>query len=140
MAEPADRADQVVELPLLADEDVVRVRQAARSLAIEAKLSLVDQTKLVTATSELARNSLVHGGGGIATLELAREAGRVGVRASFRDEGPGIPDLDLALTEGYTTAGGLGLGLSGARRLVDHFSIETAVGEGTCVEIVKWAR
>ena len=108
------------------DADVVRVRQAARTLALSAKLSLVDQTKLVTAASELARNTLVYGGGGRATVEV--------------DEGPGIPDLDLALTDGWTSGSGMGLGLSGARRLVDEFEVSTDVGTGTTVSVVKWTR
>ncbi|MEV6602207.1 ATP-binding protein [Actinoplanes sp. NPDC051346] len=122
------------------DQDVVRVRQLVRTVAVAVKLSLVDQTKLVTAASELARNTLVYGGGG--TVEVARveNARRVGIRIVFADQGPGIPDLDLALTDGYTTGGGLGLGLSGARRLVDEFDIDTAVGQGTTISVTKWCR
>ena len=127
-------------LPITADADVVRVRQAVRQLAVAAKLSLVDQTKLVTAASELARNTLIYGGGGSAELESVVDGRRQGVRACFVDHGPGIADVDLALTDGYTSGSGLGLGLSGARRLVDAFSLRTVVGEGTNVEIVKWAR
>lgn len=130
----------VQELPISSDEDVVRVRQAVRALAVSAKLSLVDQTKLVTAASELARNTLTYGGGGAAMLELAVDGRRSGVRASFVDEGPGIPDVDLALTDGWTSGSGMGLGLSGARRLVDGFLLDTEPGKGTRVEIVKWAR
>jgi serine/threonine-protein kinase RsbT len=122
------------------DADVVLVRQAVRALAVKAALSLVDQTKLVTASSELARNTLVHGGGGAATLELLERAGRRGVRATFTDSGPGIPDLELALTDGWTSGTGMGLGLSGTRRLVDEFSLDTEVGTGTTVRVVKWAR
>ncbi|MBY9076605.1 anti-sigma regulatory factor [Nocardioides sp. WL0053] len=122
------------------DADVVRVRQAARTLALSAKLSLVDQTKLVTAASELARNTLVYGGGGRATVEVVRLGPRRGVRAVFVDEGPGIPDLDLALTDGWTSGSGMGLGLSGARRLVDEFEVSTDVGTGTTVSVVKWTR
>ncbi len=122
------------------DDDVVRVRQHVRSLAQQAKLSLVDQTKLVTATSELARNTLTYGGGGTAELETVTRGHRVGVRARFRDEGPGIPDVELALTDGWTSGGGLGLGLSGARRLVDEFDLVTEVGRGTTVTVVKWTR
>jgi serine/threonine-protein kinase RsbT len=122
------------------DPDVVRVRQAVRRVAVSAGLSLVDQTKLVTAASELARNTLIHGGGGQGTIEIVNDGRRAGVRILFADEGPGIPDVELALTEGYTTAGGLGLGLSGARRLVDDFTITTEMGKGTQVIIVKWAR
>jgi serine/threonine-protein kinase RsbT len=131
---------EVQELAIGADEDVVRVRQAARALAVTAKLSLVDQTKLVTAASELARNTLIYGGGGAAQLELVVDGRRSGVRVRFVDEGPGIADVDLALTDGWTTGSGLGLGLSGSRRLVDGFVLDTAPGKGTRVEIVKWAR
>ena len=131
---------EVQELAIGGDQDVVRVRQATRVLAVTAKLSLVDQTKLVTAASELARNTLIHGGGGAAQLELVVDGRRSGVRVCFVDEGPGIADVDLALTDGWTTGSGLGLGLSGARRLVDGFVLDTAPGKGTRVEIVKWAR
>jgi serine/threonine-protein kinase RsbT len=127
-------------LPIASDADVVRIRQAVRGLAVEVKLSLVDQTKLVTAASELARNTLVHGGGGRAEICRVTEGRRRGVRAVFSDEGPGIPDVDLALTDGWTSGSGLGLGLSGARRLVDAFTLHTEPGSGTRVEIVKWAR
>ncbi|ADL43885.1 ATP-binding protein [Micromonospora aurantiaca] len=122
------------------DEDVVRVRQLARTTAVAVRLSLVDQTKLVTAASELARNTLIYGGGGSAEVSTVSDGRRRGVRIVFADEGPGIPDLDLALTDGYTTGGGLGLGLSGARRLVDDFDIRTAVGEGTRITVTKWSR
>jgi len=127
-------------LPVRTDSDVVKVRQLVRTLAQQARLSLVDQTKLVTAASELARNTLVYGGGGEAEIELVTEAGRTGVRAVFADEGPGIADLDLALTDGWTSGSGLGLGLSGSRRLVQHFAIDTAPGRGTRVEIATWSR
>jgi serine/threonine-protein kinase RsbT len=127
-------------LEIKADEDVVRVRQATRRLAVGASLSLVDQTKLVTAASELARNTLVHGGGGDARLVVVRTGRRQGVRAVFSDEGAGISDLELALTDGYTTGGGLGLGLSGSRRLVDEFQLTSAPGAGTRVSITKWGR
>jgi serine/threonine-protein kinase RsbT len=120
--------------------DVVRVRQAVRALTLEAKLSIVDQTKLVTAASELARNTLIHGGGGSAVLELLEEGGRKGVRAAFIDTGPGIADLKLAMTDGYTSGGGLGLGLSGSRRLVDAFELDTTPGAGTRVTVTKWTR
>ncbi|NES15783.1 MULTISPECIES: ATP-binding protein [Micromonospora] len=122
------------------DEDVVRVRQLVRTTAVAAKLSLVDQTKLVTAASELARNTLIYGGGGAAEVTTIDDGLRRGIRIVFTDQGPGIPDLDLALTDGYTTGGGLGLGLSGARRLVDDFDIRTGVGEGTRVTVTKWSR
>lgn len=136
----AERGEPGIDLPIVSDQDVVRVRQAVRGLALEAKLSLVDQTKLVTATSELARNTLTYGGGGHARLELVHEDRRSGVRATFVDEGPGIADVALALTDGYTSGTGLGLGLSGARRLVDQFSLDSKVGIGTVVEILKWSR
>lgn len=103
-------------------------------------LSIVDQTKIVTAASELARNTLVHGGGGNAEIELVTEHGRTGLRACFIDAGPGIPDVDLALSGGYTTGKGLGLGLSGSRRLVDAFELDTNVGVGTRVTVIKWKR
>lgn len=128
------------EVPILGDDDVVRVRQLVRSFALLAKLSLVDQTKLVTATSELARNTLNYGGGGTAEVELVTSNRRLGVRASFLDKGPGIADVDLALTDGWTSGQGLGLGLSGARRLVDEFDLATEVGRGTTVTVTKWAR
>jgi serine/threonine-protein kinase RsbT len=122
------------------DQDVVRVRQLVRSVAVTAKLSLVDQTKLVTAASELARNTLVYGGGGTVEVSQVDNGRRRGIKIVFADQGPGIPDLDLALTDGYTSGGGLGLGLSGARRLVDEFDIDTKLGEGTSVTVTKWCR
>ncbi|MER7439964.1 ATP-binding protein [Micromonospora avicenniae] len=122
------------------DEDVVRVRQLVRTVAVAAKLSLVDQTKVVTAASELARNTLVYGGGGSVEVTSVDNGRRRGVRIVFADSGPGIADLDLALTDGYTTGGGLGLGLSGARRLVDEFDIDTGAGRGTRITVTKWAR
>ena len=129
------------ELPIGAGEDVVRVRQQVRAAAAEAGMSLVDQTKVVTAASELARNTLVHGGGGAARIERVTSAvGRAGVRVSFRDSGPGIADLDLALTDGWTSGSGLGLGLSGARRLVDEFDLTSQPGSGTSVVVTKWSR
>ena len=126
--------------PIGASDDVVRARQLARTLAVDCGLSLVDQTKLVTAASELARNTLSYGGGGTMDAELVERAGRRGVRLSFADKGPGIPDLDLALRDGWSSGSGMGLGLSGARRLVDEFELDTAVDEGTTVTVVKWAR
>ena len=127
-------------LTVASDQDVVRVRQLVRTFAVDVKLSLVDQTKLVTAASELARNTLVYGGGGSVEVERITNGRRNGIKIVFADEGPGIVDVDLALTDGYTTGGGLGLGLSGARRLVDEFEINTAVGQGTKISIVKWCR
>lgn len=133
-------AGVVEEIPIVTDSDVVRVRQAVRTLALRVKLSLVDQTKLVTATSELARNTLVYGQGGLARLELVEDGRRTGVKAVFHDDGPGIPDTDLALADGWSSGKGLGLGLSGARRLVDEFELATEVGRGTDVTVVKWSR
>jgi serine/threonine-protein kinase RsbT len=129
------------ELPIVSGDDVVRIRQRVRVAAAAAKLSLVDQTKLITAASELARNALIHGGGGLARVETATSpAGRPGIKVTFTDEGPGISDLDLALTDGWTTGDGLGLGLSGARRLVDEFELTSQPGEGTNVVVAKWSR
>ncbi|MFI5839527.1 ATP-binding protein [Catenuloplanes sp. NPDC051500] len=136
----AGAADAGETLAISADEDVVRVRQLTRTVAVKVKLSLVDQTKLVTAASELARNTLVYGGGGTAEVTIVDNGRRRGVRIVFSDQGPGIVDLGLALTDGYTTGGGMGLGLSGSRRLVDEFDIETAVGQGTRITVTKWAR
>ena len=127
-------------IEVISDQDVVRVRQLVRTLAVSVKLSLVDQTKLVTAASELARNTLVYGGGGTVEMDKVENARRSGIRIVFADHGPGIADVDLALTDGYTTGGGLGLGLSGARRLVDEFDIDTAVGQGTSITVTKWCR
>jgi serine/threonine-protein kinase RsbT len=127
-------------IEVASDQDVVRVRQLVRTVAVSVRLSLVDQTKLVTAASELARNTLVHGGGGAAEVSRVDNGRRQGIRIVFTDSGPGIADLDLALTDGYTTGNGLGLGLSGARRLVDEFEIDTAVGRGTSVTVTKWCR
>ena len=129
------------ELPIRSGDDVVRVRQQVRAAAAENGLSLVDQTKLVTAASELARNTLVHGGGGTARLEVVKSpSGRKGVKLHFTDEGPGIADIGLALTDGWTSGTGLGLGLSGARRLVDEFELSSQPGAGTTVMVVKWSR
>jgi serine/threonine-protein kinase RsbT len=133
-------SDLAAELPIRTGDDVVRVRQLVRQLAQGARLSLVDQTKLITAASELARNTLVYGGSGTATVQLVEEQGRRGVRAVFTDAGPGIPDLEKALTDGYTSGNGLGLGLGGAKRLVDEFDIVSEVGRGTTVSVVKWTR
>jgi serine/threonine-protein kinase RsbT len=117
------------------------VRQQVRTVAAENGFSLVDQTKLVTAASELARNTLVHGGGGTAQVEVVKSTtGRAGVKLHFTDEGPGIADIGLALTDGWTSGGGLGLGLSGSRRLVDEFELNSAPGTGTTVMVVKWSR
>src|SRR5262245_41705778 len=121
--------------PLATSEHIVIVRQAVRQRAVESGFSLVDQTKIVTAASELARNTLLHGGGGLATVERLQNGTRTGVRLTFEDKGPGIPDVALAMRDGYSTGGGLGLGLSGAKRLSNEFSIDTTPGEGTRVII-----
>jgi serine/threonine-protein kinase RsbT len=126
------------ELPLKNEHDIVLGRQAVRKLAQEQAFSLVDQTKLVTAASELARNALIYGGGGSLTWQLLQEGIRRGVRLTFRDDGPGIANLELALTDGWSSGSGMGLGLTGARRLVNEFDIQTAVGAGTRVTVTRW--
>jgi len=128
------------ELPIQSGDDVVRVRQQVRGTAAENGLSLVDQTKLVTAASELARNTLKYGGGGTVYLDALEDGFRKGVGLIFVDDGPGIADLELALRDGFTTGGGLGLGLGGSKRLVDEFDIDSRAGEGTAVSVVKWKR
>jgi serine/threonine-protein kinase RsbT len=125
-------------LPVQTEDDVVRVRQAVRAWAVELRFSLVDQTKIVTAASELARNTVVHGGGGSVELESVEERGRRGLRLTFSDHGPGIPDVEQALRDGYTTGVGLGLGLGGARRLCNEFEITSQPGEGTVVRVARW--
>ncbi|WSS24204.1 anti-sigma regulatory factor [Streptomyces sp. NBC_01190] len=130
----------VQEVPIGASGDVVKARQAVRVLAQQARLSLVDQTKLVTAASELARNTLTYGGGGSMRGSLVRRNVKEGVRVQFSDQGPGIPDLDLALTDGWSSGRGMGLGLSGAKRLVDEFDLDSEVGKGTVITVIKWAR
>jgi serine/threonine-protein kinase RsbT len=119
-------------------EDVVKVRQQTRVLALEAGLSLVDQTKIITAASELARNTLDYGGGGEVSIDLLRDGGRIGVKLVFEDRGPGIADIEQALKDGFTSGSGLGLGLGGARRLCNEFSIESKVGVGTKVAVTRW--
>lgn len=118
--------------------DVVLARQAVRAWSIEAGFSLVDQTKMVTAASELARNMLDYGGGGTVRLELLQEGIRRGLRLTFEDQGPGIPDVALALTDGYSSGKGMGMGLGGSRRLVNEFEIESRVGQGTRVTVARW--
>ena len=125
-------------VPLRSSDDVARARQVVRRVAVELGFGLVDQTRLVTATSELARNAVVHGGGGELRVEPLQGAGREGLALEFSDEGPGIADHDRALTDGWTSGGGLGLGLGGARRLVDEFELRSAPGEGTTVRVVRW--
>jgi serine/threonine-protein kinase RsbT len=125
-------------LPLETDEHMVIVRQAVRNLAIGLGFSLVDQTKVVTAASELARNTIQHGGGGSALLETINDGPRRGLRLTFEDHGPGIADIAQAMKDGFTTAGGLGLGLSGAKRLTNEFAISSTPGAGTRIVITKW--
>ena len=130
--------EKMIELQVLRQEDVVSVRQSVRSFALEIGLSLIDQTKVVTAASELARNTLVHGGGGQALIEVVQERGRRGLRLIFADSGPGIANVESAMQDGFTTGGGLGLGLGGAKRLSNECSIESQPGAGTLVTIIRW--
>jgi len=125
-------------LPIRTETDVVIVRQKVRAVSVDLKFSLVDQTKMVTAASELARNVLIYGGGGSVAIEVLLRDYRSGLRLTFEDQGPGIPDIDLALKDGYTSGAGLGMGLGGARRLVNEFEITSRVGEGTRVVITRW--
>jgi len=125
-------------LPVRTDQDVVMARQAVRRLTKELGFSLVDQTKMVTAASELARNTLTHGHGGEMHYELVQDGDRQGLRLSFVDEGPGIANLTLAMTDGWTSGNGLGMGLSGTKRLVNDFHIESQLGHGTRVTITRW--
>jgi serine/threonine-protein kinase RsbT len=118
--------------------DVLLIRQTVRARTIELGFSLVDQTKMVTAASELARNTVDYGGGGLAFLEILNDGSRRGLRLTFEDQGPGIPDIQLALKDGWTSGSGLGLGLSGAKRLVNEFQLESKVGVGTKVVITRW--
>ena len=124
--------------PVRGTEDIVLVRQAVRARAVELGFSLVDQTKIVTAASELARNTVTYGGGGTVTIDAVTLGGRRGLRLSFLDEGPGIKDLEQAMKDGFTTGTGLGLGLSGAKRLSNEFDIVSTVGHGTRVTITRW--
>jgi serine/threonine-protein kinase RsbT len=132
---PLTRSDK---LPVASDSDIVTVRQRVRALAVENGFSLVDQTKIVTAASELARNTFVHGGGGIVEIDVLVDGARRGIRLTFRDHGPGISDLAAAMRDGFTTGGGLGLGLGGARRLSNEFDIQSTSGDGTVVRITRW--
>ena len=129
--------DEIV--PIESSDDVIRVRQLVRQSSIREGFSLVDQTKLVTAASELARNTFEHGGGGSMRLEHLNGPGRPGLRLTFSDQGPGIPSIEDALRDGYSTGSGMGLGLGGARRLVNEFQIESTPGRGTRVTITRWA-
>jgi serine/threonine-protein kinase RsbT len=125
-------------MPVVRSDDVVRVRQAVRTKAVAAGFSLVDQTKIITAASEIARNTVDYGGGGTLQIETLREGTRRGVRLTFTDQGPGIEDLDRAMTDGYTTGNGLGLGMSGAKRLCNEFGVESTPGHGTIVTLARW--
>jgi serine/threonine-protein kinase RsbT len=125
-------------MPLRTSDDVVRVRQAVRARAVGAGFSLVDQTKLVTAASEIGRNTVDYGGGGTLRIEVVSNGRRRGVRLTFADQGPGITDLTLAMKDGYTSGGGLGLGLGGAKRLSNEFDIRSAPGQGTVVTLARW--
>ncbi|MFK5595675.1 anti-sigma regulatory factor [Methylobacterium sp. HMF5984] len=124
--------------PVRSGDDVVRVRQRVRALAVEIGLGLVDQTKIITAASELARNTLDYGGGGDVRMEIVQAGMRKGLRLTFEDEGPGIADIEQAMTDHYTSGGGLGLGLGGAKRLSNEFHIESTPGAGTRVTIARW--
>jgi len=125
-------------MALLAERDIVACRQLVRKLAQELKFTLVDQTKMITAASELSRNTIVYGQGGEMRWEIVTEGLRSGLRLVFEDHGPGIADTALALTDGWTSGTGMGIGLSGSRRLVNDFELHTVVGEGTCVTITRW--
>ncbi|MBS0189413.1 MAG: anti-sigma regulatory factor [Planctomycetes bacterium] len=131
-------ASQGEQLPIRTSEEVVVVRQAVRKWAVAAGFSIIDQTKVVTAASELARNTVVHAGGGTVLIEQITSGERRGLRLTFEDSGPGIPDIELALKDGYTTGNGLGLGLSGSKRLMNEFVITSTVGHGTKVVATKW--
>ncbi|MGV6393305.1 anti-sigma regulatory factor [Pseudomonas caspiana] len=124
--------------PVLIEQDVVLARQTARKLAQECGMRLIDLTKMVTAVSELARNTMVYGGGGDMDWQILDDNMRTGLRITFRDEGPGIPDLKLAMTDGWTSGSGMGLGLTGAKRLVDEFELDTTPGVGTRISITRW--
>jgi serine/threonine-protein kinase RsbT len=132
------RVVRVVRYGLRTDVDVVAARRGVTAWAQEMGFSTLDRTKVVTAASELARNTVVYGRGGVMSLEIVRDGVRDGLRVSFTDQGPGIPDIALALQDGFSTGGSLGLGLPGARRLVSEFELESTVGVGTCVTIVRW--
>ncbi|MDR2330810.1 MAG: anti-sigma regulatory factor [Comamonas sp.] len=125
-------------VPLRSEADIVASRQVVRKLAVQLKFSLVDQTKMITAASELSRNTVVYGGGGEMEWSLLVDGIKQGLRLRFRDQGPGIPDMGLALKDGWTSGNGMGLGLSGSKRLVHEFELESTVGVGTCVSVTRW--
>jgi serine/threonine-protein kinase RsbT len=127
-----------LDLAISNQDDVVSVRQNVRAMAVEIGLSLVDQTKTVTAASELGRNTFVYGGGGSCRIEIISDTPRRGLRLTFEDKGPGIQDIERAMRDGYTSGNGLGLGLGGAKRLVNEFAIESAPGEGTRITVTRW--
>lgn len=127
-------------LPIHSENDIVSVRQAVRRFALEAKFGVVDQTKVITAASELARNTLIYGKGGNAILQLLENHGALGIQLTFEDQGPGIPDINQALQDGFTTGNGMGLGLSGAKRLMNEFDIQSEVGKGTKIKVTHWLR
>jgi serine/threonine-protein kinase RsbT len=131
-------ASELLALPIRASEDIVRMRQLVREQSIAIGFGLVDQTKIVTAASELARNTLLYGGGGEVSVQPMIEGSRRGLKLVFTDQGPGIPDVDQALKDGFSTGGGLGLGLGGAKRLSNEFGIDSRPGAGTRVTIVRW--
>ncbi len=133
MAPPASEA-----IPITSASDIVLVRQKVRQVSVQLKFGLVDQTKIVTAASELARNALEHGKGGNCRIEVVENGIRQGLRLRFEDQGPGIADIEQAMRDGYTTGGGLGLGLSGSKRLVNDFEIQSQPGQGTVVTITRW--
>jgi serine/threonine-protein kinase RsbT len=125
-------------LPIRGESEVVMVRQQVRAWCVELKFGLVDQTKMITAASELARNTLLHGGGGLVELQVVEDGDRRGLKLVFEDKGPGIPDVELAMKDGYTTGQGMGLGLGGSKRLVHEFEIRSTPGQGTRVSILRW--
>jgi serine/threonine-protein kinase RsbT len=129
---------QTEKLMVRTSDDIVNVRQTVRKIAIDTGFNLVDQTKIITAASELARNTIIHGGGGILNIQIITNGNRSGVKLIFEDEGPGIADIELALKDGYTSGQGLGMGLGGARRLSNEFEIQSELGKGTRVAITKW--
>lgn len=135
---PNLKVERTDEIELRSGEDVVRLRKSVRELAVGVGFSLVDQTKVVTAASELGRNAVLHGGGGRASLSVVANGSKRGIKLEFSDEGPGIADIEQALKDGFTTGGGLGLGLSGSRRLSDEFDLHSQPGKGTRVTIIRW--